>query len=73
MCMDFRIAGQSQSWWKSPLLVSVCFGADALMPGMMDTVFNLGLSDKANERVIPQNGWKGKVHGKSYKTVTYTT
>lgn len=34
---------------KNPLLVSVRSGARASMPGMMDTVLNLGLNDKAVE------------------------
>src|SRR5438552_6881852 len=32
---------------KNPLLVSVRSGARVSMPGMMDTVLNLGLNDKA--------------------------
>src|SRR5512135_1987010 len=31
---------------KNPLLVSVRSGARASMPGMMDTILNLGLNDK---------------------------
>ncbi len=34
---------------KNPLLVSVRSGARASMPGMMDTVLNLGLNDKVAE------------------------
>ena len=34
---------------KDPLLVSVRSGAAASMPGMMDTILNLGLNDKAVE------------------------
>ena len=34
---------------KDPLLVSVRSGAAASMPGMMDTVLNLGLNDTAVE------------------------
>jgi len=34
---------------KNPLLMSVRSGARASMPGMMDTVLNLGLNDKATE------------------------
>jgi pyruvate, orthophosphate dikinase len=30
---------------KNPLLVSVRSGARASMPGMMDTILNLGLND----------------------------
>ncbi|MDO5035592.1 MAG: pyruvate, phosphate dikinase [Porphyromonas sp.] len=34
---------------ESPLLISVRSGAPASMPGMMDTILNLGLNDKAVE------------------------
>jgi pyruvate,orthophosphate dikinase len=35
---------------KNPLLVSVRSGARASMPGMMDTILNLGLNDHRPER-----------------------
>jgi pyruvate,orthophosphate dikinase len=41
---------------KEPLLVSVRSGAAASMPGMMDTVLNLGLNDKAVEGLIAKTG-----------------
>ena len=34
---------------KNPLLVSVRSGARVSMPGMMDTILNLGLNDKTTE------------------------
>jgi pyruvate,orthophosphate dikinase len=37
---------------KNPLLVSVRSGARASMPGMMDTILNLGLNDQTVEGVI---------------------
>jgi len=37
---------------KNPLLVSVRSGARASMPGMMDTILNLGLNDKTVEGMI---------------------
>lgn len=37
---------------KSPLLVSVRSGASISMPGMMDTVLNLGLNDETVESLI---------------------
>jgi pyruvate,orthophosphate dikinase len=40
-----RIAGRVFGDDKNPLLVSVRSGARASMPGMMDTVLNLGLND----------------------------
>jgi pyruvate, orthophosphate dikinase len=39
-----------------PLLVSVRSGARASMPGMMDTVLNLGLNDKTVEAVAARSG-----------------
>ncbi len=41
-----------------PLLVSVRSGARASMPGMMDTVLNLGLNDETVEAVAEQSGDK---------------
>lgn len=41
---------------KSPLLVSVRSGARASMPGMMDTVLNLGLNDETVEGLAEQSG-----------------
>ena len=35
--------------FKNPLLVSVRSGARVSMPGMMDTILNLGLNDKTVE------------------------
>ena len=41
---------------QNPLLVSVRSGARASMPGMMDTVLNLGLTDKSVVGLIEQVG-----------------
>ena len=41
---------------KNPLLVSVRSGARASMPGMMDTVLNLGLNDSTVQGIITQSG-----------------
>ncbi len=41
---------------KNPLLVSVRSGARASMPGMMDTVLNLGLNDETVQGIIEQSG-----------------
>ncbi len=40
----------------NPLLVSVRSGARASMPGMMDTVLNLGLNDETVEGLAAQSG-----------------
>ena len=39
---------------KNPLLLSVRSGARASMPGMMDTILNLGLNDETVEALIKQ-------------------
>ena len=41
---------------ENPLLVSVRSGASASMPGMMDTVLNLGLNDTAVEGLAGRTG-----------------
>jgi pyruvate, orthophosphate dikinase len=41
---------------ENPLLVSVRSGARASMPGMMDTVLNLGLSEETIKGVIKKSG-----------------
>ena len=41
---------------KNPLLVSVRSGARASMPGMMDTVLNLGLNDETVRGLTEQSG-----------------
>ncbi|MCL4161886.1 UNVERIFIED_CONTAM: hypothetical protein GTU68_008486, partial [Idotea baltica] len=40
----------------NPLLMSVRSGARSSMPGMMDTVLNLGLNDKSVETIAAQSG-----------------
>ncbi|MDR1666621.1 MAG: pyruvate, phosphate dikinase [Bacteroidales bacterium] len=41
---------------RNPLLVSVRSGARASMPGMMDTILNLGLNDEAVETIAAKSG-----------------
>ena len=41
---------------ENPLLVSVRSGARASMPGMMDTILNLGLNDEAVEGFAKKTG-----------------
>lgn len=41
---------------ENPLLVSVRSGAASSMPGMMDTVLNLGLNDSTVEGIVRQTG-----------------
>ena len=44
-----ELQGQKLGNGENPLLVSVRSGAKFSMPGMMDTILNLGLNDKAVE------------------------
>src|SRR5678816_4195519 len=44
-----KLTGKTFGDAKNPLLVSVRSGARASMPGMMDTVLNLGLNDRTVE------------------------
>ncbi|MBR2687848.1 MAG: pyruvate, phosphate dikinase [Aquamicrobium sp.] len=51
-----RITGRSFGDPKKLLLVSVRSGARASMPGMMDTVLNLGLNDETVEALASDSG-----------------
>jgi len=50
-----EINGKKFGDLKNPLLVSVRSGARASMPGMMDTILNLGLNDEVVESMISAN------------------
>ena len=51
-----RITGKVFGDKHNPLLVSVRSGARASMPGMMDTVLNLGLNDETVEALAKKSG-----------------
>ncbi|HDO06377.1 MAG TPA: pyruvate, phosphate dikinase [Bacteroidetes bacterium] len=51
-----NIMGMKFGDQKNPLLVSVRSGARASMPGMMDTVLNLGMNDNAVEGIAAKSG-----------------
>jgi pyruvate, orthophosphate dikinase len=51
-----RITGKQFGSGDNPLLVSVRSGARASMPGMMDTVLNLGLNDATVEALAKRSG-----------------
>ena len=51
-----RIVGKRFGDPANPLLVSVRSGARASMPGMMDTILNLGLNDETVEGLIALTG-----------------
>ena len=50
-----EIAGKKLGDRENPLLVSVRSGARASMPGMMDTILNLGMNDEVVEVVAQKN------------------
>ena len=50
------IAGKKFGDKENPLLVSVRSGARASMPGMMDTILNLGLNDEVVEVLAKKSG-----------------
>jgi len=51
-----KLTGKVFGDTKNPLLVSVRSGARASMPGMMDTVLNLGLNDETVEALAELSG-----------------
>ena len=51
-----RITGRQFGDRANPLLVTVRSGGRASMPGMMDTVLNLGLNDETVEALASQSG-----------------
>ena len=51
-----KLTGKTFGDKTNPLLVSVRSGARASMPGMMDTVLNLGLNDTTVQALVRQTG-----------------
>ena len=51
-----KLTGMKFGDKEMPLLVSVRSGARASMPGMMDTILNLGMNDQAVEAVAKRTG-----------------
>jgi len=51
-----KLSGKKFGDPKNPLLVSVRSGSRASMPGMMDTVLNLGINDEAAEGLAKATG-----------------
>src|SRR5437660_9606364 len=49
------LQGQKLGTGENPLLVSVRSGAKFSMPGMMDTILNLGLNDKSVESLAKRS------------------
>ena len=56
MAKTEEIAGKKFGDQENPFLVSVRSGARASMPGMMDTILNLGLNDVAVEAMAKKSG-----------------
>lgn len=54
--VEVAVAGPKFGDKENPLLVSVRSGARASMPGMMDTILNLGLNDEAVEAIARKSG-----------------
>ncbi len=50
------LTGKKFGHYQNPLLVSVRSGAAVSMPGMMDTILNLGLNDETVEGLAKQSG-----------------
>jgi pyruvate,orthophosphate dikinase len=61
-----EIAGRKLGDTKKPLLVSVRSGAKFSMPGMMDTILNLGLNDQTVESLKQETG-NGRFAADSYR------
>jgi pyruvate,orthophosphate dikinase len=61
-----KVAGQQFGSVKNPLLVSVRSGAKFSMPGMMDTILNLGLNDETVEGLKARTG-NGRFAYDSYR------
>ncbi|MDP4284559.1 MAG: pyruvate, phosphate dikinase [Bacteroidota bacterium] len=51
-----KLTGKKFGDEKNPLLVSIRSGARRSMPGMMETVLNVGLNDKTIKGIIAQSG-----------------
>ena len=56
LAMVEKAMGRTFGGGNNPLLVSVRSGARASMPGMMDTVLNLGLNDQTVQGIIAESG-----------------
>ena len=61
-----KVAGQQFGSVSNPLLVSVRSGAKFSMPGMMDTILNLGLNDQTVEGLKARTG-NGRFAYDSYR------
>lgn len=68
-----RLTGHIFGGASSPLLVSVRSGAAVSMPGMMDTILNLGLNEEISESLASQTGddrWSRESHERFRRSFT---
>src|SRR5438105_14572647 len=65
------LQGQKLGAGENPLLVSVRSGAAASMPGMMDTILNLGLND-ASAQALAQRSNNPRFAYDSYRRLIHT-
>src|SRR6202140_2952962 len=65
-----QLTGKAFGDSKNPLLVSVRSGGRASMPGMMDTVLNLGLNDKTVEALAEMSGDRRFAYDSSRRFIT---
>src|SRR5437588_12079145 len=65
-----RLVGKGFGDTENPLLVSVRSGARASMPGMMDTVLNLGLNDQTVEALARKSQDKRFAHDSYRRFIT---
>jgi pyruvate,orthophosphate dikinase len=65
-----RISGKNFGDSSNPLLVSVRSGARASMPGMMDTVLNLGLNDATVATMARKSGDKSFAYDSYRRFIT---
>ncbi len=65
-----RLTGKKFGDGSNPLLVSVRSGARASMPGMMDTVLNLGLNDTTAAALIAKSGDRRFVYDSYRRFIT---
>ncbi len=67
-----EITGKKFGDKENPLLVSVRSGARASMPGMMDTILNLGLNEEVVETLAEASGnarWLGTATEDSFRCI----
>lgn len=70
-----KLTGRTFGCGPSPLLVSVRSGAAISMPGMMDTVLNLGINNETESALMAESGDKHfarDIHRRFYEMFSHT-